>query len=266
MSSYPLTYMEHVVEGPVCDLVLCGWEFTADSNLPGVYTHHVIPDGCVSLLYKANSQQHHAFLILTGPRTHEHRVEIRAGDHYRGIRFWPDSGGLLLGVSALELFQRSEPFANLAPNLSGPLEEQLRRCRQAPEAILILYQFVAQRRVQCPSVDPIVRRCLQMIHASDGDCSIREIADHLEISPRQLQRRFQARVGITTKEYCRIQRLRQALSNIVKPNPKGWSIVAAESGFADQSHLTREAVELTGLSPSRFEDHVQPIHHRNIKP
>lgn len=266
MSSHSLTYMEHPIEGPVGDLLLCGWEFTADHNLPGVYTHHVVPDGCVTLLYKANSQPHYAFLIFTGPRTRALRVDIRAGDHYCGIRFWPDSGGLILGVSALELFGRSEPFANLAPNLAGPLEEQLRNCRQAPDAIPILCRFVAQRCVECPLVDPIVRRCLQTIQASDGNCSIQEIADQLEISPRQLQRRFRTRVGITPKEYCRIRRIRQALSNVVKPNPKGWSIVAAESGFADQAHLTRETVDLTDLSPSRFEDRVRPIQHRNIKP
>jgi AraC-like DNA-binding protein len=266
MSSHPLTYTEHPVDGPVGDLVLCGWEFVAESDLPGVYAHYLVPDGCVSLLYNANSQRHSAFLIFTGPRAREHRVDIRAGDHYCGIRFWPDSGGLILGVSALELFERSEPFANLAPNLSGPVEEQLLNCQQAHDAISIFCRFVAQRRDQCPVVDPIVRRCLQAIQATDGNCSISEIADQLEIGPRQLQRRFRTRVGITPKEYCRIRRIRHALSNVVQPKPKGWSIVAAESGFADQSHLTREAIDLTGISPSRFEDRVQPIHYRNIKP
>ena len=266
MPNHPLTYREHPVECPVGDLVHCGWEFSADRSFPGVYKHHVIPDGCVSLLYKTNSQQHYATLIFAGPRTHALRVEIRAGDNYWGIRFWPDSGGLILGVSALELFERSELFANLAPNLSAPLEEQLRNCQHAQEAIQIMNQFVAQRRGQCPPVDPLVRRCLETIQASDGNCSISEIAVQLEISPRQLQRRFRARVGITPKEYCRIRRLRQALANAVEPNPKGWSIVAAESGFADQAHLTREAVDITGLSPSVFEDRVQPIDHRNINP
>jgi hypothetical protein len=33
MSSRPLTYMERPVESPVCDLVLCGWEFTANDSL-----------------------------------------------------------------------------------------------------------------------------------------------------------------------------------------------------------------------------------------
>jgi hypothetical protein len=36
------------------------------------------------------------------------------------------------------------------------------------------------------------------------------------------------------------------------PTEEGLGLLGAEAGYADQSHLTRECVRLTGLSPGAF--------------
>jgi len=44
----------------------------------------------------------------------------------------------------------------------------------------------------------------------------------------------------------------------------GWSAIAAEAGYADQAHLTREVGRLTRFSPSRLEERLDVIDHARL--
>jgi AraC-like DNA-binding protein len=49
-----------------------------------------------------------------------------------------------------------------------------------------------------------------------------------------------------------------------KPDDDGLALLAAEAGYADQSHLSRESLRLAGLSPRAFlrdaEERCAPTH------
>jgi methylphosphotriester-DNA--protein-cysteine methyltransferase len=69
------------------------------------------------------------------------------------------------------------------------------------------------------------------------------------MSERQVRRRFKAAVGLSPKALERVLRFQRLLALI---HTGGWSSLglertAAALGFADQAHLTRECVRLSGL-------------------
>ena len=80
-----------------------------------------------------------------------------------------------------------------------------------------------------------------------GSGSVAEVADELGVTGRHLQRVLLRDVGLPPKVYQRVIRLQR----FVRRAEVGIALAdaAAEAGYADQSHLTREVGRMTGLSP-----------------
>ena len=72
-----------------------------------------------------------------------------------------------------------------------------------------------------------------------------------EYSERQLHRRCVAAVGYGPVLLRRVLRFRQFVSRIDAGAACGdLGVLAAEAGYADQAHLTRESRDLAGLPPA----------------
>jgi AraC-like DNA-binding protein len=262
----PLTYSEFPVPPEIADVVQCGWSFVARDDLLGSYAHHVLPDGCISLLFRVMGPPLGGLLIVAGPRVRELRVDIQPKDRFWGIRFWPDTGGAVLGIDPSKLRERSDLLAQHAPQFSQSLSASLSGCGDFPSVFAAFCEFCSNRKAESLPQDDAVRRAVISIQKSDGMEPIARVAAAVDLSPRQLQRRFRARVGLTPKEYARIRRMRVALLNALQEEPKGWASVAIDSGYADQAHLSRDVAALTGLSPAGFEARIRPIEHQNFEP
>ncbi len=71
------------------------------------------------------------------------------------------------------------------------------------------------------------------------------------MSERQFRRRCLAAAGYGPKTLHRILRFRRFVARIDAADaPADLSRIAAEAGYADQAHLTRESVRLAGLPPA----------------
>lgn len=262
----PLTYAEYAVDPAIAEWVVCGWSFEASASLHGSYDHHVVPDGCVSLVYRTQLGNPMGYLIIAGPRTQSMQVAIDAGDRYWGFRFWPDTAGICLGIDPGSLRDRSEWMPSQVPYDVSPLADKLRNCLHASHAFTAFHGFLRERGAF--AVPPIaeVRSCLIEINRQDGTGPLGEITGRFGLSQRQMQRKFQDLVGLTPKEYARIRRLRIALAKAVDARTKDWVEIALDTGFSDQSHFSREAAAMTGLSPMQFEARIRQIEHRNVDP
>lgn len=78
-------------------------------------------------------------------------------------------------------------------------------------------------------------------------------------SLRQIERRIKQWAGLPLRDLRRLARAEEsfflARDDFVLDTPKGgpdWSAIAADTGFADQSHLCRESRRISGLSPNEL--------------
>ena len=81
--------------------------------------------------------------------------------------------------------------------------------------------------------------------------SLRAIAADAGVHPVHFAATFRRFFGCSVGEYARRRRFehaRRALADLERP----LSDVAAEAGFADQSHLTRTFKRLTGMTPKQY--------------
>src|SRR5512141_2623463 len=77
------------------------------------------------------------------------------------------------------------------------------------------------------------------------------LAESLGISERQLRRRFHQCVGYGPKTLDRVLRFRRlvARAGAIAAGESDLARVAADLGYADQAHMTRVCLRLSGLTP-----------------
>lgn len=190
----------------------------------------------------------HIHCAIVGPTLRARRFEIRERGSVSGIRFWPDSGGAVVGADVRTLRDRRIPSDLLRSDDIGTFD-----------ALLIAGGVPAM------TLDEQLRRAVEAIIASRGGLSLTELSAGTGLSIRRLQRRFSDWVGLTPKEFARVRRVRSVIAAILGGR-QAWADVAAEYGYSDQSHLARDLAEITGFTPSSVEDHLAAIEHRNVIP
>ena len=82
--------------------------------------------------------------------------------------------------------------------------------------------------------------------------TIGELARSVGLTPRTLQRRFRAEVGMDPTLLRRILRFRAAFRLLERLPPGRWSRVAPRVGYFDQAHLIRDFRRFAGAAPSAF--------------
>jgi AraC-like DNA-binding protein len=115
------------------------------------------------------------------------------------------------------------------------------------------------------AIDSRVRAAIRLIGAHRGEIPVAQIARDVDLSTRQLERRFKAAVGLTPKEYARVRRMRSGIAAVLR-GEKQWSMLAASLGYADQSHLVREFGDMTGLTPGDLQNRLDRIEHDGVNP
>jgi AraC-like DNA-binding protein len=199
----------------------------------------VLPDGCSDLIWRPG---HGAF--VAGPDTGPVRTPLPAGTVLVGVRFRPGAGGELLGLPLHELRNQRVDLAELRPDLDRALPPDL-----DPDQVAARLTRLAGQLTDAEPPDRAVLRACQLLArpaARTGD-----VAAAVGLSPRQLRRRSEAAVGDGPKLLQRVLRFRRFVSLIdATAGAADLAEAAVTSGYADQSHLTRESVELAGLAPA----------------
>ncbi|QGJ68892.1 Transcriptional regulator [Planctomycetales bacterium 10988] len=81
--------------------------------------------------------------------------------------------------------------------------------------------------------------------------SVEAIAEHTNISPRQLHRKFKEVFGMSIQDFLGKTRI-QAASDVLLSTTKGIAEIAIEFGYCDQSAFTKQFRKYTGLTPLKF--------------
>lgn len=248
-TSSPFRYRERAPAATVAPWVLTLWAFEADATPDAQAPYTVWPDGCLSVGF-ALLPDGAWMTVCTGPRVRSMQPPVRAGSRLVGVRFWPDAIGPALGVRAADLRDVMGPAPSPVARWCADAPASLPRGRwEADEAMRALEGWLAGRLAAAAPPDAAVRQAVRAIVEARGDIRMEEVARVAGLGLRQLQRRFPAATGLTLREWARVRRLREALGRrLALPDPT-WSRIAAETGFVDHAHLTREFVALTGLVP-----------------
>jgi AraC-like DNA-binding protein len=236
------SYRERQPAPAVAGHIASVWIQTVAADAPP-YTHRTIPHGSIEIAVEIGSPAR-----VVGPQTGPVVETLAPGSTVVGVRFHPGVAPSVLGLPASELVDRSVGWEELR----GPAElgETIAAASSPERAVAILERAVWSLLAGAREPDPVVRAAVQGLQPwSSAD--IGALTSSLYISERQLRRRTLAAIGLGPKVVQRMLRFQGflALAQAHEPESADLALLAADTGFADQSHLTRESLRLAGLSP-----------------
>ena len=216
------------------DALACLWVRVVSPGEPPV---RVLPDACADLIWRAGRGA-----FVAGPDTGPWQ-SAAPGAVFVGARFLPGAGGPALRVPLSDLRDLRVQLADLWPELDRRLPPTL-----AVPAALRGVAAAAAGLVAAGPPDRAVRRAARLL--ADPRAGVRALAGDLGLSERQLRRRCHETVGYGPKTLQRVLRFRRFLARLDGGGAADLARAAAEAGYADQAHLTRECTRLAGLAPA----------------
>jgi AraC-like DNA-binding protein len=187
---------------------------------------------------------------LLGPLTTATYRDIPAGGTVVGVRLRPGALGAVVGMPADELVDQDVAGTEVWPDQSR-LTDLLGAAATPRAALDVLQSFVARRAGE---PDPLVAAAVRNLMPWRGRGTA-ALPGLLSISERQLRRRCRAAVGVGPKQLQRVLRFQGFLARVqawvARPGAAGVDVAgwAAEAGYHDQAHLSRECRRLLGVPP-----------------
>jgi AraC-like DNA-binding protein len=217
------------------------------------YMHRNLPHGGVELVCPVGSVPR-----IVGPLTRPLVEVLAPGTTVVGVRFRPGAAPAVLDLPASELLDLAVGTDELWGRSAVALGERVDRAASPAAALADLQRHVAGRLGDAPGPDPLVSEAVRQLMPWRS-AAVGSLTSRLFISERQLRRRCQAAIGLAPKALHRVLRfqgflalVQSALSQGREPAGDGLAGLAADAGYADQAHLTRECVRLTGVTPRTF--------------
>ena len=231
------TYRERRPIQALADHVLCVWSQAIGAG-EAAHRQRVLPDGCADLVWIGAAPA-----VVAGPATGPVTVPLAPGSIVVGVRLRPGAAAVL-GPPASALANRDTPLGDIWG--ADPLSERIAEPASVEARLAAAEAGLAARLADAEPPDPGIVAATRWL-ARHPAGRIAELTALLDTGPRQLHRRFTAAVGYGPKTLQRVLRLQRALALAARsPSLAG---LAADAGYADQAHMSREVQALTGQSP-----------------
>lgn len=213
--------------------VACAW-----SGEPGwPRALRVLPDGCTDVVWTGRD------LVVLTPAAQARRVELVAVRWTAGVRLRCGVAGSVLGHDLGELPSGPVPLRELWPGAER-FEDSLAGAGDPGSAHRILAGLVGARPVS---------RWGDVVRALAAPAArVAEVGERFGLSERGVRRHLLREVGLGPKPLQRVLRFRRFVGCLDRLATGRTTLarVAAELGYADQSHLGRDCLRLAGATPA----------------
>jgi len=174
------------------------------------------------------------------------------------IHFQPAGFHHLFGTPMCELTDASYDADGVIGVHSTVLRQRLSSVSTFEERILIAEKYLLRRVRARGDLDQVAREANRLF-ASNGTCTVARMAARVELTERQLERRFLAQVGVSPKLYSRVVRFSAALDRKLNSPGTSWTDIAHDFCYYDQMHMVHDFRDLAGDSPTRFLGRINEV-------
>ncbi|MFI1622528.1 helix-turn-helix domain-containing protein [Streptomyces lydicus] len=164
------------------------------------------------------------------------------------VRLSPVIARAVLGASPADLDGAVLPLGDLWGREASRIREQLGDTASWQDRFALTDALLARRHEAGPPVDPEVAWAWHRIVGSRGLARVDELAAEVGWSRKRLWSRFRSQLGLPPKRAVKLVRFDHAAHCLVADG--GAAQVAADAGYADQSHLHRDVRAFTGTTPA----------------
>jgi AraC-like DNA-binding protein len=199
----------------------------------------VVEDGC-------GSRQRERVVAGLAPNRARGRGLARSSECLQ-LRLSPMVAHAVLGASS-ELGGTVVALDDLWGREAVRTQERLRAAGSWEDRFAIAEAALGRREDAGRAVDPEVSFSWGQMVASRGRVRVERLVAEIGWSRKRLWSRFRAQVGLTPKRVAQLIRFDHAAHRLAAGHSA--ALVAAESGYADQSHLHRDVMAFAGMTPA----------------
>ena len=240
------SYIEHPPSPGLAGVVRTVW-IQRTGEAPYVQRH--LPTGGVEIHFPIGGPPQ-----LVGPLTGPEIEVIPAHTTIVGVRFLPGTAPPLPTVLD-DLVDQRVGLAELWRSSADRLVESMALAGTPERALMFLQAHLLQEFRATVRMDPLVGEAVRALMPWHP-VTIDTLATHLALSASQLRRRCLEAVGVSPKVLQRTLRFQGFLALAQagalatgRRGGDGMAGLAIDVGYADQAHLSRECLRLTGVTP-----------------
>ena len=196
-----------------------------------------------------------AAVLVTGPATRRFDVETTGRGWVWGVRFRPGGLAALAGLDATRLAERTVAATEVLPDgvvaaldllhdTDAPVEDDRLRVEAALRPLV---------SGQHPDHELVLALVAEML----GDRTlvrVTQVCERHGLSTRRLQRLFARYVGVGPKWVLARYRMHDVVAALDAGHEGSLADLAAEHGWYDQAHFTRDFRGLVGVTPARYRE------------
>ncbi|MEV0385835.1 helix-turn-helix domain-containing protein [Nonomuraea sp. NPDC050643] len=164
------------------------------------------------------------------------------------VRLSPVIARAVLGASPAELDGTVVALDDLWGREVSRIRERLAEVASWQDRFALVDALLARRCEAGPPVDPEVAWAWDRIVGGRGLVRVDRLATELGWSRKRLWSRFRSQIGLPPKRAVKLVRFDHAAHRLVAGQDAAR--VAADGGYADQSHLHRDVMAFTGVTPA----------------
>lgn len=222
------------------------WIVSWDLRGQDPYEQQVLPYPAVNMTFKPGRCR-----IAGVPRGRFTEVLHGAGRVF-GVRFHPGGFQPFLGAPVASITDR---FLAVEDVFGPPGRVLAEAVLAAPDdtAVAVLDEFLTARAPERPEPAALLAADIVARTAAEpGITRVDHLAEAYGLSMRRLQRLFADYVGVGPKWVIRRHRLHEAAARAAAGTHLDLGALAAELGYSDQAHLTRDFAGLVGAPPAQY--------------
>jgi AraC-like DNA-binding protein len=254
-------YNTYTPDNSLGSLVKCFWtlEFPAAISPE---KQRIVPDGCMEMIFHYGDvyiqyEEGGAFIVqprcfVFGQLTMPLVIEPTGNTGIFAVRFHADGFAPFATIPVKEMENRAVALPELFGDEGLLLEKAVLNSASTDDRIKIIQTFLLKRLQTPEAIDRIVRSSIDVIMGLNGQVSVDELSEQLNINRRQLERKFSSVIGLSPKQLTKIIRLQTTLKMLEKKQFTNLTSLAHENGYFDQTHFIKDFKEFTGLSPKQF--------------
>ena len=256
-----MIYREHIPAAPLNQHIRMLW-YTESRDIAGG-RERILPNGCVQIVLnlardfvwecgeEGRTGRQPASLVV-GARSVYEIVDTSDMAELLGITFQP-GGFVPFGGGPADLFSgRDTALEDVWGAMARRLRDRLLEVRHPELRLQVLEQALREEFTTGLQRNSMVDFALERFAKSASAAAVSDVAREIGWSARHFSQVFRETVGLTPKEWCRVQRFQSAVRQLHAGVDVRWAELALECGFYDQSHFANEFRRFSGIDATTY--------------
>jgi AraC-like DNA-binding protein len=260
MSASAPRFHEYSIPSALAPFVKSIWSFQAETDLG--LRQRILPDACVELVIHFHDPFRNRFgnvpmnlqpqSFVVGQMKQFLEIEPSGRSGFVAVRFHARGAYRFFRPPLIEITNSVVDLNEIWNRRATEYTERVAIARGMSARMRVVEQMLLEALQENGRRDCAVERGVHLIQSAGEPITIKELASTIGLSSRQLARRFKNAIGLSPKEFVRLDRFIRAARRLRGGTESKFTETAHACDYFDQPHFNNDFREFSGMTPTEF--------------